>query len=435
MAFRPCLLGFALGSLLLVSASQAAVEISIQSQGIRRVPIAIALFAGEASDHRQYSRIIATDLRRSGLFNTSHGTPAGFRPFATTPDYRSARASNFEFVLTGRADNAPDGSTKVTFQLFDTIIGKAREAFSYTVGPSQERLVAHLIANWVTETIIGQPGIFTSKIAYVVKTGSQKRANYELKVADYDGYNPQSVVKSIEPLISPEWDSNGDSLFYVSYERQRPIIYKLNLLTGETRAVAVFHGNNSAPALSPDRRWLAAALSETGTTEIHLLTIDGTRRRKLRQSNGINTEPDYSPVNAAEVVFVSDELGSPQLFIKNLTTNKERRLTRGSTYNVSPAYAPDGTMLAYIRRDSTGFNVHIIDAQQSDPASIPITGVRLAASPSFSPDGTMIMYKNEDSPSLLYTVSINGKIALPFAKPETGEIINPTWGPAKSNWY
>src|SRR6266446_7040692 len=51
-----------------------------------------------------------------------------------------------------------------------------------------------------------------SRLAYVVKQG----ATYELRVADADGQNAQSILKSQEPIMSPAWSPEGTRMAYVS---------------------------------------------------------------------------------------------------------------------------------------------------------------------------------------------------------------------------
>ena len=430
---KPAVAALALAGILALAAPvQAQIQIQIESEGLRRVPIAIAEFPGEEVGKLRISQVVVDDLRRSGRFRSELGSPDPSYVIGGSPFHATALRHNLEYVLAGRVD-ATGEKVKISFQLFDALTGKDFSTYSISVQKGQERLAAHVISNWLSEQILGVEGAFTSKIAYILKTGPKDAAFYELKVADYDGHNPQTVVKSSEPIISPEWSPDGDGLYYVSFEQQRPIIYEFDLMRGEPRVVAAFSGNNSAPAISPDGRWLAAALSEEGSTNIFLISVDGTRRRRLRVSSAINTEPDFSP-DRRHIAFVSDELGAPHIYSRNLEDGTETRLTYNS-YNVSPAYSPDGSFIAYVRRDDKGFNIHAIEAANPEGASIPLTAIRRADSPSFSPDGSMVLFKDEDYENRLFTVSVAGKILFALPSSEQGEIINPIWGPLRSSWY
>ena len=44
-------------------------------------------------------------------------------------------------------------------------------------------------------------------------------------VADADGNNPQAMLTSNEPIMSPAWSPDGSRLAYVSFEQKKPIIY------------------------------------------------------------------------------------------------------------------------------------------------------------------------------------------------------------------
>src|SRR3546814_2839543 len=87
-----------------------------------------------------------------------------------------------------------------------------------TARSSAMRDVAHQMADAIYEKILGVRGAFWTRIAYVTVTGTGKGASYALMVADSDGYNPQTVVRSPEPLLSPSWSPDGRKLAYRSEE-------------------------------------------------------------------------------------------------------------------------------------------------------------------------------------------------------------------------
>ena len=92
---------------------------------------------------------------------------------------------------------------------------------TYTVTPAQFRATAHKIADVIYEKLTGDPGVFSTRIAYITKQG----ARYQLLVADADGADPQTIVTSNEPLLSPRWSPDGTRLAYVSFENKKPVVY------------------------------------------------------------------------------------------------------------------------------------------------------------------------------------------------------------------
>src|SRR3546814_1314287 len=87
------------------------------------------------------------------------------------------------------------------------------------------RDVAHQVADAIYEKILGVRGAFWTRVAYITATGVGDGSRYALMVADSDGWNPQTVVRSAEPLLSPAWSPDGRKLAYVSFERGNSSIY------------------------------------------------------------------------------------------------------------------------------------------------------------------------------------------------------------------
>jgi Tol biopolymer transport system component len=93
---------------------------------------------------------------------------------------------------------------------------------------TQLRATAHRIADFVYEKLTGEPGVFSTRIAYVVKSTGR----FELKIADADGSNDQAALASREPIISPAWSPDGGKLAYVSFEAKKPVVYVHDLASG-----------------------------------------------------------------------------------------------------------------------------------------------------------------------------------------------------------
>ena len=436
---------------LLASAAVArAVEIDLQSGGWRPAAITVERFGGEEELPFAISEIVARDLSRSGAFRACRRiSPAGILSDCTFAKSRHGqidaqilsdlRRAGGEYLLTGAVAAEDGGIFRVNFQLIDAITEEPVGAFAYSIDAPQTRAAAHAVSNWVYEAVTEEAGIFHSKIAFVIKSHecfaeqTRDQCRFSLNIADYDGHNPIAVLVHTEPIISPAWTPDGNELLYVSFENRKPVIYRQSLLTAARRVVANFRGNNSAPAMSPDMRGIAAALTKEGGTQVYIVAADGRNVRRLRKSVGIDTEPDFSP-DGERLLFMSDESGTPQIYEMRIGGGKARRLTFGARYNASPKYSGAGKHAVFIRRgEGGGYNVALLDLR--DGAMRELTSVRLADSPSFSPNDAMVLFKNEDRPEYLFTVSVNGRIMAASTRVGSGEIIDPTWGPAESDWY
>jgi TolB protein len=217
-------------------------------------------------------------------------------------------------------------------------------------------------------------------------------------------------------------------LAYVSFEARKPTIYVHEVATGKRRLVANFKGSNSAPAWSPDGRYLAVTLSREGGSQLFLLdlSVPGSEPRRLTQSSSIDTEPIFT-VDGKSIYFVSDRGGSPQIYRLALAGGNPERVTFSGTYNISPALSPDGRWLAYISRVNGAFKLFVMDMSSGVANAITETGSD--EKPSFSPNGRLLIYATqEQGKEALMTTTLDGKIKARLSG-QTGDIREPNWGP------
>jgi TolB protein len=406
---------------------RAALTIEIVGHGERQIPIAIAPLQNEGSLPDSISRVVAADLARSGLFRMID--PGGVTPTPSEPEqvrFGDWSGRGADALVIGTVSPTADGRIEVRFRLMDVFNRSQMAGFSYNITASQARQTAHRIADVIYEKLTGAPGAFATRITYVVKQGGR----FELHVADADGANPQIVLASAEPIISPAWSPDGTRLAYVSFERKKPIIYVQTLASGQRQVVANFKGSNSSPAWAPDGRRLAVVLTRDGSSQIYLINVDGSGLTRLTNSAGIDTEPSFSP-DGQWLLFTSDRGGSPQVYRVSVNGGQPERLTFDGTYNVSPRVSPDGQRFVFVQRSGGRFSLQMQEI--GNRQVIPLTDGGVDESPTFSPNGRMILYASQvRGRGILAGVSSDGTIKQRLSV-NVGDVREPAWGPLPRN--
>ena len=417
-----------LGSLLLAAAAHAQLTIDITTSGGRQIPIAIAPLAGENAQPQSVSAVVSADLSRTGLFRLIDTT--ALNPIPTEPsevNFGDWSARSADALVIGRVEPQADGRVEVRFRLFDVAKQSQLASYTYLVATPQLRATAHRIADVIYEKLTGDKGAFSTKIAYVVKRGTR----YELQVADADGFNPQSVFASNEPIMSPSWSPDGSRLAYVSFDQKKPIVMVQNLAQGSTRPIAAFRGNNSAPAWSPDGRTLAVALSKDGLTQVYRMPATGSPSpERLTNSAGIDTQPAFSP-DGQWIAFTSDRGGSPQIYKMPAGGGPAQRLTFEGSYNVGPRFSPDGRSIVYVQRDGGRYRIASLELATGQVQVL--TDGTFDDSPSYAPNGKMILYEAQvGGHGQLAAVSGDGRVRQRLSS-SAGDIQDPAWGPMPTN--
>jgi TolB protein len=403
--------------------ARAAMEIQVFGGAANKIAVAVVPFqTAPGQPMPALTQIAGDDLNRSGLFKLVDvsGTQQPVEPAQV--DYPVWRGKGAEALVIGQVTALPGGRFEVRFRLLDVVKQTQLAGYSYNIAPSQWRATAHQIADVVYEKLTGTPGAFSSRIAYVQKQGKR----FELRVADADGQNPRTVVRSSEPLISPMFSPDGTHLVYVSFEDKKPVVYVQSLQDGSRRKTAAFKGSNSAPAWAPDGKRLAVVLTRDEASQIYLINVDGSGLTRLTQGGNLDTEPVFSP-DGQMVYFSSDRGGSPQIYRVATGGGDPKRVTFSGSYNVSPAISPDGRHLAYISREAGRFSV-VLHELASGQTRV-LTDSARDESPSFSPNGQSVLYATvQGGRGILGAVSLDGKTRARLS--ESGiDAREPAWGP------
>lgn len=407
--------------------AHAALTVEIVGSGGSQIPIAIVPFAAEYALPQGITSIVGADLARSGLFKLVD--PAAVQPPPHEPSdvrYPEWKVRGADALVIGSLQPRPDGKVDVRFRLLDVVKQSQLAGFSYTITAAQVRSTAHKIADEIYEKLTGDVGVFSTQIAYVVKSGK----NYELQVADADGFGAQTILASKEPILSPAWSPDGASLAYVSFEKKKPVVYVQSLQTGARRELVSVKGSASAPAWSPDGRKVVLTLTKDGNSQLYLVNADGGNLQRWSANSTIDTEADFSP-DGKWIIFTSDRGGSAQIYRMPAVGGQAQRVTFEGSYNVSPHFSPDGNSFVFVQRNGGQFHVAVQDLASGQVQVL--TDTPQDESPSFAPNGKMIIYATEiGRRGVLAAVSSDGRVKQRLSV-QAGDVREPAWGPLLKN--
>ncbi len=422
-------------SLLFASSSYALLNLELTRGVSGAIPIAVVPFSvkGNLPPH-EVSEIVAHDLQMSGRFKVY-----GRQALSDFPSTLGGVKFNYfgglptDNIVIGQIEEV-GGRYRVSFQLLDTYKGKESPSQAvlltrqFTVPASEVRALAHHISDIIYQQITGVKGVFSTRLAYVVVQRSPGApTRYVLEIADFDGFNPRTVLTSSSPIMSPAWSPNGRQIAYVSFERKHAAIFIHDVASGSRRLISEYVGINGAPAWSPDGRKLALVLSKDGTPNIYVLDIASHQLTPITRDLSINTEPAWSP-DGRTLIFTSNRSGGPQIYQKNLGTGAVTRLTYDGNYNARASFTRDGNHIVVLNKQSDVYNIAILDLNSGVLRVLTHSG-NDNESPSIAPNGSMVLYgTSSGGRNVLGMVATDGSVQLRMPA-RNGSVQDPAWSP------
>ena len=391
------------------------------------LPIAVVPFGGDCGE-TDVGGVVRADLGRSGQFRALDVSQIAERPTrGSEVAYPAWRMLKQDFLLVGRCV-AEGGGYRTEYELFDVAKQERLLGFALTAPAGSMRDVAHQISDAVYEKILGIPGAFWTRIAYVTSSGLGRGARYALMVADADGWNPRTVVNSTEPLMSPSWSPDGRRLAYVSFEGGNSAVWIQDIASGSREKLTSFRGINGAPSFSPDGGRLALTLSKGGNPDVYVMDLGSKRLTQVTNHFGIDTEPSWSP-DGSSLYFTSDRGGRPQVYQVAASGGSATRISFEGSYNASPSVSFDGKKIATAQGAGNVYRIALLDNSLGSPRWSMLSPGSLDESPSFAPNGAMVLYAaREGRRGVLYAVSADGRVRQRLVLAE-GDVREPAWSP------
>lgn len=406
-----------------------------QTEGtIAPIPVAIPVFLGDdpqlASD---IANIVQADLERSGLFRPLDRASflEQLRDVNAAPRFPDWRAIRADDLVVGRVARTPDGKVGAEFRLWDVVSGKQLAGQRFATAGQNWRRIGHLIADQVYQQLTGEKGYFDTRVVYVDETGPKDKRTKRLAIMDQDGANVRLLSQGQEIVITPRFSPTNQEITYMSYTKDQPKVFIMNLETGQRELVGDFPNMTFAPRFSPDGQRVIMSLGDaSGSSSIFEMDLRSRQPRRLTpQSGAIDTAPCYSP-DGRQIVFESDREGSQELYIMNSDGSGVRRVSGadGGRYS-TPVWSPRGDYIAFTKQLAGRF---LIGVMRPDG-----TGERVLTEgyhnegPTWAPNGRLLMFFRESQGATggprIHSVDITGYNERQVATPSFGS--DPAWSP------
>jgi TolB protein len=427
---RSALAAIALGAAALAAGPAAATGDIYVHAGANFKPVTIAVtpFAGEDSGGK-ISGVVAADFARSIFLLPLNPTnfPETIANPDATPNMDAWKATDAQFVLTGRVLHQDAGRVTAQFRLWDTATGEQIAGQQYSTDAANARRVAHMIADAVFTRVTGEKGFFDSRVVFVDETGSKEKRRKRLAIMDMDGANVKSLGGGEELVVTPQFSPSAQQVAYMSFGAGDPKVTLLNLETGQRESVGNFPGMTFAPRFSPDGQQIVMSLSDGASTNLYSMDLSSRATTRLTENSAIDTSPTYSP-DGAQIAFESDRGGSQQIYVMSASGGPAKRISFGEGHCSTPVWSPRGDLIAFTRQKADLFGVGVMKPDG--------TGERILVEgfhnegPTFAPNGLYVLFFRDSGGSggpKIYMTDIFGHGE--FLVPTPNYASDPSWGP------
>ena len=432
------------GLIIFCKSAYALIQVDITRGNLEPLPIAISPLYIEPGSKEikiegkiledigaSISKVIENNFRRSGLFN-----PLKRESFVQEPDvaHMKPRFEDWKLIkaqalVTGKILVSED-KLRVEFRLWDVIANKEMIALAFTTVPNNWRRVAHIISDKIYKRLTGESGYFDTRIIYVSEKGPKNQRIKKLAIMDQDGVNTKYLTLGNELVLTPRFSPTNQLVTYLSYFRNLPRVYLLDIETGIQEVVGDFPGMTFAPRFSPDGKKIIMSFAKDGNSDIYTMDIESRVVEKITDHSSIDTSPSYSP-DGKYICFNSDRSGLQQIYVMRSDGSNVKRITFGKGLYGTPVWSPRGDLIAFTKVHKNRFYIGVMRADGSGERLL--TENYYQEAPSWSPNGRVLIFyretksdsKGEGFTAKLWSIDLTGYNEI-LVKTET-DASDPSW--------
>ena len=384
----------------------ALIEVDITRGNLNPLPIAVSPLSIDNESKKSFekildkkdigseiSKVIENNLKTSGLFN-----PLDKDAFLQAPEIANLKPRfedwnliKAQALITGKVKYVDD-KLRVEFRLWDILAGKEMMALAFTTVPNNWRRVGHIITDKVYERLTGEKGYFDTRIIYVAEEGPKIKRIKKLAIMDQDGANNKFLTLGNELVLTPRFNSTNQMVTYLSYFRNLPRVYLLDIETGIQEVVGDFPGMTFAPRFSPDGKKIIMSFAKDGNSDIYTMDLENRIVEKITNHPSIDTSPSYSP-DGKYICFNSDRSGYQQIYVMKSDGSNVKRISFGKGLYGTPVWSPRGDLIAFTKLHKGKFYIGVMRTDGSGERLL--TENYYQEAPSWSPNGRVLIFYRE----------------------------------------
>lgn len=418
--------------------AHAELKVDIVAGGVQPTSVAIQKFerVGNVStkDASMIREVVEKDLASTGLFRiVNHDAFPEYVEMGAMPNFKSWSAIKTQVLVQAKLSEEAGNKYKLEFYVWDVAGTEQIEAQSLVASKKSARRLAHIMADAIYERLTGEIGYFDTQIVFIAETGPVHNRVKRMAIMDQDGYGLRYLSDAKTFVMSPHFSPNMQTIVFLSFRDDDPMVWTLDLDTGEQRRLGQFGGMNFAPRFSPDGTKIALSLVKDGITHIYEYDIEEKKLRQLTFGNSLNTSPSYSP-DGKKMAFNSDRSGNQQIYVLDLESGEVTRLTYGNGRYATPAWSPDGQFIAFTKMADDTFYVGVMNPQGRNEKIL--AGGWFMEAPSWAPGSRRVVYYETEKAldgiertSHIRSVDITGQNVYDIDLPDNVNGVEPTWSP------
>ena len=386
--------------------SHALIEVDITRGNLNPLPVAVSpLFIDSTSENKiskelgnlniglEISTIIENNLKKTGLFN-----PLNKDAFIQEPDiaHLKPRFEDWQLIkaqalITGKVEML-ENNLRIEFRLWDILAGREMLALAFTTVPNNYRRVGHIITDKVYQRLTGEQGYFDTRIIYVAEEGPKTQRIKKLAIMDQDGANTKYLTLGNELVLTPRFNPTNQMVTYLSYFRNLPRVYLLDIETGVQEVVGTFPGMTFAPRFSPDGKKIIMSFAKDGNSDIYTMNLESREVEQITDHPSIDTSPSYSP-NGKFITFNSDRSGYQQIYVMRSDGSNVKRISFGTGIYGTPVWSPRGDLIAFTKLHKGKFYIGVMRIDGKGERLL--TENYYQEAPSWSPNGRVLIFYRE----------------------------------------